>query len=100
MGMSAGGAGGSQFNQPIVYDTSCPDTHFNPPPARDGGPMIPPGTFPDGGLTLRGCCDSTGVCGVAYVNTMFNVSICNTPAAARRFGYDAGQTKACTYKAP
>src|SRR5436190_20137219 len=37
MGMSAGGAGGSQFNQPVVYDTSCPDTHFNPPPARDGG---------------------------------------------------------------
>jgi len=98
----------------IVPDPTCPDLVLQAPDGGvtlpDGGMvMIPPGLFGDGGsTTLKGCCDSTGVCGVAFQNNFmfggmtYAISICATPADTAGFGggFDAGPTRSCTYVAP
>lgn len=111
---ATGGRGGFMIPmETIVPDPTCPDLTISPPDGGvtlpDGGMvMIPPGLFGDGGsTTLKGCCDQTGICGVAFQNSFtfggmtYNISICATsqdiPMGA---GFDAGPTKSCTYKAP
>ena len=104
---TAGTTGAGGFMLPpipmekIVPDPTCPDVTFTIP---DGG-MVPPGSIPDGGLTLKGCCDQTGVCGGAvqrnfsFGGMQYNISLCATPADFGMFngGIDAGPSKPCKY---
>jgi hypothetical protein len=107
-----GGAGGLPFQLPegglfgpaekVVPDPTCPGQPFM------GGMMgAPPGA--DGGTTLPGCCDKSGVCGVStapFAGPFISLQ-CLTPADTQavlaRFpggggSFDAGPAKACTYK--
>jgi hypothetical protein len=110
---ATGGRGGFMLPmEPIVPDPTCPDLTISPPDGGvtlpDGGMvMIPPGLFGDGGsTTFKGCCDQTGVCGVAiqqsftFQGMALNISLCATPSDAMGTGFDAGPTKSCTYVAP
>jgi hypothetical protein len=111
------GAGGLPFQLPegglfgpaekIVPDPTCPDQQFM------GGMMgAPPGA--DGGTTLPGCCDKSGVCGVStepFAGAFISAQ-CLTPADTQgllaRLGglgggaggasFDAGPARPCTYK--
>jgi len=101
------GIGGGPMLPPsekIVLDPTCPGISINIP---DGGFMLPdggrfkppPGLFGgDAGVNFKGCCDQTGVCGVAFQRG--SLSLCNTPADIKMFGggnFDAGPPKSCTY---
>lgn len=116
------GAGGLPFKLPeggifgppekVVLDPTCPDQHVN------GGGFMGAPAGGDGGTTVPGCCDKSGVCGVStapFARPGFISAQCLTAADIRslfsRFGglggfgvdggaasFDAGPPKACTYK--
>jgi hypothetical protein len=83
-------AGASPFGgaETVVLDPSCPDTPFNMGAA----------------ITLKGCCDKTGVCGASTKELSATAPIpamCITPKEAERFGQrpEGGAERPCRYPA-
>ena len=81
-------AGSSPFGTPetVVLDPSCPDTPFNMGAA----------------ITLKGCCDKSGVCGASTEELAKSAPIpamCITPKEAERFGQrpEGGAERPCHY---
>lgn len=89
----------SAFTEKIVLDPTCPDLQL--PDAGSAGFGFDAGSA----NALKGCCDKTNVCGVAFTITAgpLTISQCYTPAdqAAAGMGtpvVDAGPSIPCTYK--